>query len=226
MKLERKYFHSVHSYLPNKKYNSAERILELKDILYKYKKILETGYILPYNEIIKLYGETINRNSSLNLNGSAFISVSLHENSQQDLDLKMYQDYAGDVENAFYDFIIQEPSIVLSEQIERELKFIKYPGIYLERIVSEPISLEYMEAISIFVTGYLKPFFSPNDSSDYEKLSHEIVYRHWPIEYIEQLLALLDKSKYHVPLIDLMTGNEFKDNQEYRKVLSKAKSRF
>lgn len=38
MELQKKYFHSVHSYLPNTKYDSAERILELKDILENIKK--------------------------------------------------------------------------------------------------------------------------------------------------------------------------------------------
>lgn len=224
MELQKKYFHSVHSYLPNIKYDSAERILEIKDILEKYKKILELGYILSYADIEKLYGNSINRNSRIALNGNNYISVSLHENNPEEMDLKMYKEFDGNVENAFHDFIIQEPSIVLSERIKDDLSFLKHPGIYLERLVNEPISLEYMEAISIFVPGYLQPFFNQIEPIDYEKLSHDTIYRIWPIEYVDQLLELLNSSNYQVPLVDVLSGKEFKDNQEYRKVLSKARS--
>lgn len=224
MELQKKYFHSVHSYLPNIKYDSNERILELKDILEKYKKILESGYILPYADIIKLYGDSVNRNKRITLNGDKYISLSLHEKNPEVADLKLYKEFDGDIENAFHDFILQEPSIVLNEKIKDELLFLKHPGIYLERLVKEPIPLEYMEAISIFVPCYLQPFFNHTDSIDYEKLSHDTIYRIWPIEYVDQLLALLNNSNYKVPLVDVISGKEFKDNQEYRKVLFKTRS--
>lgn len=221
MNLQKKYFHSVHSYLPNKNFDSAERGLELKDILGKYQKILKSGCILPYASIKELYGDSVNRNRWKRLNGDYCVSVSLHEKNPEEMDLKMYREFDGKVENAFEDFIIQEPSIVLSERIKEELIFLNYPGIYLERLVAEPISLEYMEAISILVPDYLRPFFSYTDPNDYEKLSHDTFYRIWPIEYIDQLLELLSSSGYHVPLVDILSGNEFKDNEAYRRVLIK-----
>lgn len=226
MNLLNNYFHSVHSYLPNVSFDSAERALELEDILEKYRKILGLGCILPYADIKKLYGDSVNRNRWKRLNGDNYVSVSLHEKKPEEMDLKMYSEYDGHVENAFEDFVIQEPSIVLSDRIKEELMILDYPGIYLERFVKGPIPLEYMEAISILVPDYLRPFFCHTDPNDYEKLSHDTFYRIWPIEYIDELLELLSSSNYHVPLVDVLSGEEFKDNKDYRYVLKNNKSNF
>lgn len=224
MELQKKYFHSVHSYLPNVNFDSAERSLELKDILEKWKKILESGCILPYASIERLYGDSVNRNRCKRLNGEYCVSVSLHKQNPEEMDLKMYREFNGQVEDAFESFVFQEPSIVLSERIKDDLKFLSWPGIYLERLVQGPIPLKYMEAISIFVPEYLQPFFSHTNPNDYERMSRTTFYRMWPIEYLDQLLDLLNSSNYHVPLVDVLSGEEFKDNKEYRHVLTKNRS--
>lgn len=35
----------------------------------------------------------------------------------------------------------------------------------------------------------------------------------WYIQYVDRLLDLLNKYNYQVPLVDIVTGNEFKDNK-------------
>lgn len=223
MKLEKNYFHSVHSYKYNM-FDKRDRIIELEDILKKYELIFKSGYILPYSKINKLYGNEVNRNNGLLLNGNNMVSISLHKNNPEQKDIDMYKEYSGNVENSFQSFILQEPSIVLNERIKEELKFYKYPGIYLERLVEEPISLKYMEALSIFAPGYLEPFFYENSLLDYEKNAQQNDSHIWYIQYVDRLLDLLNKYDYQVPLVDIVTGNKFKDNGEYRKVLSKIKN--
>lgn len=220
MQLKRKYFHSVHSYKYNM-FDERNRIIELEDILKKYDMILESGYILPYNEINRLYCNEVNRNNGLLLNGNNMVSVSLHKNNPEQQDMNMYREYNGEIEDAFQDFILQEPSIVLNESIREKLKFSRYPGIYLERLVMEPIPLKYMDAISVFGLGYLKPFFFETDEDDFLACSDDKNPRIWYIDFVDRLLELLNNYDYNVPLVDVTSGNEFRENIEYRKVLSK-----
>ena len=60
MELRNKYFHGVRSY---KYYGNLyeRRNKTLNDILYKYECIFKCGYILPYKDIKKLYGENESR---------------------------------------------------------------------------------------------------------------------------------------------------------------------
>lgn len=226
MELKTKYFHSVHSY----KYEYDEngicydygddkvRQKQLQDILYKFDCILKSGYILPYKDIEKQY-EGINRNMGARFNGKDMISISLHEDNPDDMDLKYKEDREGDYEDAFQSFVFQEPSIVLSEDI-KNLKHINYPMIYLERLFREPISLEYMDAISV-TPGRLWPFFESVPKIKYEKYATQRRFRYVDLEFLDNLRGLLDKYGYDVPFVNLSTGHEFHENEEYRKVLQK-----
>ena len=220
MELKTKYFHSVHSY----KYfdedygNDEVRQKQLQEILYKFDCILKSGYILPYKEIEKRY-EDINRNMCARFNGKDMISISLHEDNPDDLDLKYKEDCEGNYEDAFQSFVFQEPSIVLSESIVN-LKHIDYPMIYLERLFKEPISLKYMEAISVR-PDRLWPFFENVPKIKYEEYATQRRFRYIDLEFLSNLRCLLDKYGYNIPFVNLLTGNEFHENEEYRKVLEK-----
>lgn len=217
MDLKNKCFHSVHSY----KYDNYDEIVrqeQLKDILYKFELIFKSGYILPYRYIKRLYGD-VSRNKYKRLNRNNMISISLHMDKPEEIDLKYKKECNNDVEDAFESFVFQEPSIVLNENIMNELRHIKYPGIYLERLFLEPISLKYMDGISIR-SGMLRPFFEHVDEKEYEKYAKQCdLIRGVDLDFLDKLRDLLIKYKYDVPIVNLLTGNEYKDNDEYRKIL-------
>jgi len=221
MKLKDKYFHSIHSY----RYDCFEeriRLEELKDILMKFEMIFKSGYILPYSEILKLYGE-VTKNRYANFNRDDMISISLHKDNPENADLEYKEMCNGDYEDAYQSFVLQEPSIILSHSIMSELKHNKYPVIYLERLFFEPISLKYMEGISIFPSS-LTPFFKDIPKQQYEYYSNIHSYRELNLEFLDSLKELMNKYKINVPIVSIIDGSEYQDNIEYRKVLSKVRS--
>ena len=221
MELRDKCFHSIHSY----RYDDFEeriRSEELKDILMKMEMIFKSGYILPYIEIIKLY-ESVSRNKYARFNGDDMVSISLHKDSPEDIDLKYKETCNEDYEDAYQSFVFQEPSIILNNNIMSELKHCKYPCIYLERLFYEPISLKYMEGISIF-PGSLTPFFESVSKQQYDYYSNMQGCRELNIEFLNNLKELMNKYKIDVPIVSIINGNEYQNNVEYRKVLSKARS--
>lgn len=217
MLLKDKYFHSVHSYI-----ETQNRKVMLDDIIDKMEKIFSCGFILPYKDIERLYGNTISKNKTTNLNGQDFVSVSLHECSPQKMD-DDYKKEIIDYEDAFQSFILQEPSIVLESRITNELKFLKYPGIYLERFIAEPIPLEYMCAISVFAPGMLEPFFKSVSETEYYNCLNDSSFRRIPIEYLDKIMDLLRKYHYDVPVIDICSGNPYMENESYRRYVKTLK---
>ena len=195
MELKNKLFHSVHSYLYYS-YRDTYRLEQLRDILDKYEMIFKSGYILPYKNIKELYGNTVNRNLLYRLNKDDMVSVSLHEDNPQEIDIKYKKENAGKVEDAYGSWVYQEPSIILNEDIMKDLSHYKYTGIYLERLFFEPISLKYMEGISIV------PYNVVLDKEQY--ISNDLT-----IEFIKELKELLLNYNYNVPIIDLLTGEEY-----------------
>lgn len=219
MELRDKCFHSIHSYKFNSEVEERIRLEELRDILKKMELIFKSGYILPYREIIKLYGE-VSRNRYVRFNGDDFVSISLHKDSPEKVDLEYKEMCGEDYEDAYQSFIFQEPSIILSNNIMSELKHNKYPGIYLERLFYEPISLKYMEGISILPSS-LTPFFESVSESQYDYFSNINSCRELNLEFLDSLKELMDKYKIDVPIVSVINGNEYQQNIEYRKVLSK-----
>ena len=194
MELKNKLFHSVHSYLYYS-YRDTYRLEQLRDILDKYEMIFKSGYILPYKNIKELYGNTVNRNLLYRLNKDDMVSVSLHEDNPQEIDIKNKEENE-EVENAYESWVYQEPSIILNEDIMKDLSHYKYTGIYLERLFFEPIPLKYMEGISIVPYNVVldKEQYNGNDLT---------------IEFIKELKELLLNYNYNVPIIDLLTGEEY-----------------
>ena len=175
--------------------------------------------MLPYNDIIKLYGE-VSRNRYVRFNGNDMVSISLHKDSPEDVDLEYKEMCKGDYEDAYQSFVFQEPSIILNGKIMDELKHCKYPCIYLERLFYEPISLKYMEGISILPSS-LTPFFFSVLENQYNYFSNINSCRELNLEFLDSLKELMNKYKINVPIVSIINGNEYQDNIEYRKVLSK-----
>ena len=86
MELRDKCFHSIHSYRYDA-FKERIRLEEVKDILMKMEMIFKSGYILPYREIVKLYGN-VSRNKFARFNGDDMVSISLHKDSPEDADLE------------------------------------------------------------------------------------------------------------------------------------------
>jgi len=217
MELKDKFFHSVHSYI-----NTSDRKVMLEDIVDKLDKMLCCGYILPYREILKKHGNTISRNNYLTLNGLDYVSISLHESNPQKIDIE-YKEEISEPESAFQDFILQEPSIVLDSSILKELKILKHSGIYLERLVAEPIPLTYMRAISVFAPGMLEPFFKNISEHEYHRCFDDSSFRVITIEYLDRIRELIKKYSYDIPVVDICTGNLYKENETYRKYVKTLK---
>ena len=123
------------------------------------------------------------------------VSVSLHEDNPQEIDIK-YKEENEEVENAYGSWVYQEPSIILNEDIMKDLSHYKHTGIYLERLFFKPIPLKYMEGISIVPYNVVldKEQYNGNDLT---------------IEFIKELKKLLLNYNYNVPIIDLLTGEEY-----------------
>lgn len=217
MQLNDKCFHSIHSYI-----NTSNRQVMLQDIIDKMEKIFSCGFILPYKDIEEKYGNIISRNNSLTLNGRDYVSISLHESNPQKIDIE-YKETINDFENAFQSFIIQEPSIVLKPSVLEDLTVLKCSGIYLERFVAEPIPLEYMTAISVFASGKIKPFFGNIKENEYDNCSKDSSFRKITIEYLDQIRELIKKYGYNIPVVDICTGNPYKENEKYRKYVKTSK---
>lgn len=201
------YFHSIHPY------KEKDRTKQLEEILYKLDCILEAGYILPYRNI-KRFHPDISRHSNGGLNGETRISVSLHEDNVQSCDILFKKLHFGDVGNAFKMFALGEPSIVLSSSLKIYNPIRK--GMFLERQIYGPVSLEYMNAISILPVGDIAPYFGETKEfqEDYIK-KHDLIVNNklYDKEFLLRIRALLDKYEYQdIPIVSIMSGNEFTES--------------
>ena len=218
MELRSKYFHGVlaHNYY-GKLSREESRNQSLKDILYKYECIFKDGYILPYKDIKEKHGG-IDRHRVCTCNGEDSVSICLHEKSPEKIDidfrkkaeLKIYE------ENAFRTFVSEGDSysgpsaIVLNESIKNEYELIR-KGMYLERQVKKPISLKYMDAISIFPNSNIAKYFETGE----DLIRHGRYYENtFNEEFLYNLRELMKRFGYNVPIVSIVTGHEFINNDE------------
>ena len=217
MEIKNKYFHGVrcHNYHGESEV-SVRRNNTLNDILRKYECIFKCGHILSYNRIMELYGD-IDRHPYARCNGEDRISISLHERNpeQEDIELLRKHDrYFYFEEHAFRRFISSElysSSIVLNESIKNCYELIP-KGMYLERQVTDSISLEYMDAISIYPNESLIPYF---EDEEYIKKYGCLLNDDFNLEFLYKLKSLLEKYGYNVPIINIATGHEFSKIKKY-----------
>ena len=206
MELNDKYFHSIHSYL------ESYGLLDGK--LLKLKRILESGSILSKEKILLKYGSG-DFHPIKSSNGNYCVSVSKYNKIVDEYDKKYKADVASEYfEDAFLEFVLQEPSIVLNSNIEKELKM--YEGdMYLERQILNEIPLKYMEAVSVFSGGELKPFFE-EVQVEYFDAVYESGYI---VKELDRIIDLLKEFGYDVPIVSICSGICYNDNIEYRKYL-------
>lgn len=216
MDLKDKYFHSIHAYI--EPFDNYDLALEVK--LNKFKKILETGYIMCRDELSKRdIAETVHPNK--NINGKDCISVSRYKNSETDYDRWYKAEFAGNIESAFDTFPLQQFSIVLDSKIEEELKMFE-AGIYLERQIYRSIPLKYMVAISVFDYCELIPFFNEMSQDDFDRV-FEYNYKYdrgYKIKELDEIRRLLKQYNYNVPIVSVNTGNAYHDNEDYREYIN------
>ena len=211
MELENKYFHGVqsHNYYGNL---SERRAKTLADILHKYECIFKCGYILPYQNIKELYGD-IKRHPTAHCNGEDRVSISLHENAREPIDIEWLKKYHDPEENAFRLFISQDfynSAIVLNETLKNHYVLVP-KGMYLERQIAEPVSLEYMDAISIFPNSEIAHFFEKGE--DLKK--HGQYYQDdFNVAFLKTMKELLSKYGYNVPIVSIVTGHEYTENKK------------
>lgn len=212
MKLDDKYFHSVHSY--GIAYDDIWGNIEIR--LEKLSHILESGAILCKEKIISRYGSG-NFHSNASINGNLFVSISRYQNSETAYD-KQYKEECDSsyFEDAFQDFVLQQFSIVLDSSIENDLKLYE-GGIYLERQIPREIPLKYMVGISVFDGGELYPFFHPVEEEQFP-----LLYQNGSSCYeLSSIIDLLEKYHYSVPVVSILDGNSYHDNVQYRKFINK-----
>ena len=109
-------------------------------------------------------------------------------------------------------FIFENVAIVLNESIKDNYTLIEN-GIYLERQIDQPISLKYMDAISILPTYGIEYLFEPQEIT--AKLGQMFTDYYFDLEFIKSLEELLHKYGYDVPIVSIRTGHVFNENNEY-----------
>ena len=80
-----------------------------------------------------------------------------------------------------------------------------------------------MSAISIFASEMLSPFFNNVPKTKYYDCFNDSSFRIITIEYLDKIRALIKEYGYDVPVIDICTGNSYKENEEYRKYVKTLK---
>ena len=202
MIIKDKFFHSIHSYIKG----PSDEQLEI--ILYKLECILKCGYILPYEDIEKMYGDNkfLSRHPWGRCNGMDRISIAVHSSKPEQHDYDYMKKKSGDPDLAFDDFILPAPSIVLNESLKDNYELIK-KGIYLERQVRGKIDLKYMDAISIPVMDDIRSFFE----TPFIKTRTNNTFIKYDLDFIISLKELLLKYGYNVPIINIETGQSFNE---------------
>lgn len=216
MKLNDKYFHSIHPYVDP--YDDVQAGLKMK--LMKLDRIFESGAILSNERIKQKYKDTFSHPYK-NVNGKCHVSISKYKGAESNRDKEYKKTVSPQhFEDAFESFVLQEPSIVLDSKIKEDL-IIHNCGIYLERLVLNEIPLKYMRAIAVFSYGRIKPFFTKINSDEYEECYNDNFYKNCiSLEELDSIRNLLNKYGYNVPIVDIMTGNEYEENLKYREYIA------
>ena len=109
-------------------------------------------------------------------------------------------------------------SLVFNKKLFEECILVK-DGIRipLEVQVKKSVSLKYLDALSIPVLPFLKPFFSDNYKIDFDT-NHGYLNNNYYI-LLEEIIKLMEKYNINVPIVDIITGNEYRENKDYKKII-------
>lgn len=203
MELKDKLFHGI------KAYNCTIDQERLNLIRLKLERVIITGKILRRKDLETLYKD--NNCCRINYNCGVLISLSKHKSAWDENDKSIY---VNDKEDDSWDMYPEnEICLVLNKDLLNdniiELNYMRCP---LELQVRNPIDLKYLEAISIPSMSLTEPFFK--DDCDIEEcLTH---YHEFPYNRLNMVLEVLNKYGIKVPIVDIKTGNEYRENLEYR----------
>lgn len=207
MYLNDKLFHSIVSYDKN-----VGKLTELKIILLKLDRILSQGKILCREEIQKLYNEQLF--CKYNYNGQNFISLTKHSTQLNNNSKEIKYLF----EDAFYAYALNSISLVLDNKILEECKINEH-GIMmsLEVQVKGSIDLKHLVGISLPIDKSITPFF--RDYCNLEDCVSSYIDNQFAYLKLQKLICLLNKYDINVPLVDIATGSEYKDNKEYKQLI-------
>lgn len=208
MYLNDKLFHSIVSYKDN-----VGKLTELKIILLKLERIFSQGKILCREEIEKLYNEHLF--CKYNYNGKHSVSLSKHP-IQLDINKSKKIHYLD--ENAFYDYAFNYISLVLNDKLLEEYKINEH-GIrmHLETQIKGSIDLKYLEAISLPINKSIIPFF--REDCNLEDCVSSYTDNQFTYLKLQKLISLMRRYNIDVPIIDIATGNEYRDNKKYKQLI-------
>jgi len=207
MYLEDKLFHSIVSY----DFDSG-KITKMKTILLKLERIFSQGKILCREEIEKIYDD--NLFCKLNYNGQDCISLSKHSTQSDDKSKEINYLY----ENAFLYYTFNFVSLVLNTKLLEEYEMNEHgTRMHLEVQVKGNIDLKYLEAISFPVYKSIIPFFE--DDCNLEDCFSSYADNQFFFLALQKLILLMGKYKIDVPIINIATGNEYRENEEYKKMI-------
>lgn len=203
MELKDKLFHGI------KAYNFITDQERLNITRLKLEQIFTCGKILRRKDIELLYKN--NNYCRINLNCGILISLSKYKNAYDENDKSSYVLQKEDDSWSMYP--CEEICLVLNKNLLNdnivEYNFMRCP---LELQVKNPIDLKYLDAISIPSWIGTKPFFEDNCNLD-ECISY---HQDFPYDRLNMVLELLQKYEIKVPVVDISTGNEYKENSIYR----------
>lgn len=213
MYLEDKYFHSVKSNCFN---TSGRNMIDLKIVLLKLERIFKERKVLCRSEINKIYPNN-HYYSYVNHNKDDLISLSKHIKKKNSDDEDERHVIMFD-ENAYEMYPFSNLSLVFNEKLFKECILIK-DGIRIpmEVQVKGNVDLKYLDAISIPVLPSIEPFFS--DSYDLEVAIRQCNINPYYYTQLEQTIKLMEKYNIDVPIVDIITGNEYRENDNYKRLI-------
>jgi hypothetical protein len=159
--------------------------------------------------------------SDRNLNGDDCVSLS-RDISNQDND----ESYGGHVikageENGWIDYPFNYPAFVFNKKLLEKNSEYKGVRIPLEIQVKKSIALEDAIAISVPASYLLTPFFE-NDIEIGKALSYYECekYKYMMLRY---LLTLTKEHQMNLPIVDILSGTIYHENQKYEEAINKIK---
>lgn len=217
--LEDKLFHSVVTngdFFTTEKTRKEINLLKLKRIFLKEKimcrKSIEDNYQdIPYSSYF----------SARNYNGNDLVSLVKHisQKDEEDFD-KRYVLNNG--EDAWQMYPFSHVSLVLNKNLLNEnLKYPYGPRISSEIQVKGDISLKYLEAISFPGYTELYPFFCQTKIPYDYYLEAFLKSGGRSYQELREIITLMNEYNINLPLISIVSGEEYQPNKEYETVLNK-----
>ncbi len=242
IKLDDKLFHAVKSYgfYSLEKHNQIdEEFLERKEIFNKLSSIFKTNYILSREELRKMNIKNGIYFSNAHFSGDdELISFSRHKSYKTNYVSETYNMFgSSDVyyfdkdfgyylrnfnislpEDAFVDFVSNSISLMFSSELLKECVKGQYATIEHEILFKNKVSLDKLIGIT-FPTCYVKlagPFFGMEepiyDYTEYDYIHYKLLL---------DLLTWLRENNIVVPLVSIETGEEYRENKDFAKKLTK-----